>query len=135
MKKKTHQCYMLVGKKPADPEHPTLYFFDFETRKDENGYMIPFYCVIQKVCTNCDEKPFVKKNEDFEAAEDDPRADVSVEGVPCCGRRQYVFENNNGSVVADLVDFMYAQEKNSVWIAHNGGRFDTVFLLRELLIN
>ena len=135
MKKKTHQCYMRVCKKPADPEHPTLYFFDFETRKDENGYMIPFYCVIQKVCTNCDEKPFVKKNEDFVAAEDDSRADVSVEGVPCCGRRQYVFENNNGSVVADLVDFMYAQEKNSVWIAHNGGRFDTVFLLRELLIN
>ena len=46
-----------------------------------------------------------------------------------------MFENNNGSVVADLVDFMYVQEKNSVWIAHNGGRFDTVFLLRELLIN
>jgi hypothetical protein len=45
-----------------------------------------------------------------------------------------VFEKDNANIVADLVDFMYAQEKNSVWIAHNGGRFDNIFLLRELLI-
>ena len=28
---------------------------------------------------------------------------------------------------------MLAQPEDSVWIAHNGGRFDSVFLLRELL--
>jgi hypothetical protein len=29
---------------------------------------------------------------------------------------------------------MFEQPKNSVWAAHNGGRFDSVFLLRELLV-
>ena len=133
IKKKTHECFM----KPCKINivtRPTLYFFDFETRKDAAGYMIPFYCVVQKVCTACDEKPFVKTCEEFQRHETDKWCDTSVESVPCCGYRQYVFEKDNANIVADLVDFMYAQEKNSVWIAHNGGRFDNIFLLRELLI-
>jgi hypothetical protein len=31
------------------------------------------------------------------------------------------------------MDFMMAQPKGSVWVAHNGGRFD-IFLMRELLV-
>jgi hypothetical protein len=134
LKKKTHECFVKPCRVHANASHPTLYFFDFETKKDDEGYMIPFYCVVQKVCTLCDEKPFVRKGEEFQASETDKRCDTSVERVPCCGHRQYVFENNNANIVADLVDFMYLQKKNSVWVAHNGGRFDSVFLLRELLI-
>ncbi|CAB4036310.1 DNA polymerase [Paramuricea clavata] len=49
------------------------------------------------------------------------------------GYRQYVFENSNENIVNILIDFMLDQPEDSVWIAHNGGRFDSVFLLRELL--
>ncbi len=55
--------------------------------------------------------------------------------VTCCGHQQYVFERNNDSIVSEFVDFMLKQPKNSVWVAHNGGRFDRIFLLRELLVN
>ena len=54
--------------------------------------------------------------------------------VSCCGYRQYVFENNNANIVEILLDFMFSQTTDSVWVAHNGGRFDSVFLLRELLV-
>ena len=54
--------------------------------------------------------------------------------MPCCGYRQYVFEKGNDDIVEELDDFMLAQPEDSVWVAHNGGRFDTVFLLRELLV-
>ena len=64
-KKKSHKCFMKVCKVAKNPNLPTLYFFDFETRKDSEGYMIPFYAVIQKVCHLCDEKPFVKNYEFF----------------------------------------------------------------------
>ncbi|CAB3982341.1 DNA polymerase [Paramuricea clavata] len=134
IRKKTHECYMKTCRIHGDVQHPTLFFFDFETRKDDEGYMIPFYCVVQKVCVQCDEKPFEKIKEAFEPVPDEPHADASVQPVICCGYRQYVFEKNNACITADLVDFMYAQERNSVWVAHNGGRFDTIFLLRELLI-
>jgi hypothetical protein len=43
-------------------------------------------------------------------------------------------KKNNGEIVSELVDFMLTQSGNSVWIAHNGGRFDNVFLMRELLV-
>ncbi|CAB3982959.1 DNA polymerase [Paramuricea clavata] len=125
---------MKVCRIHADEDRPTLFFFDFETRKDDEGYMIPFYCVVQKVCVECDEKPFVKTNENFEPVLDIQYADGSVQPVICCGYRQYIFENDNACITKDLVDFMYAQERNSVWVGHNGGRFDNVFLLRELLI-
>ncbi|CAB3977643.1 DNA polymerase [Paramuricea clavata] len=125
---------MKVCKAAKNPNLPTLYFFDFETRKDDEGYMIPFYAVIQKVCQLCDEKPFVKNYEHFLPHPEDATCDISVECVPCCGYRQYVLEKQNDCITKQFVDFMYAQPKNSVWIAHNGGRFDTVFLLRELLV-
>jgi hypothetical protein len=111
-----------------------LYFYDFETRVDEDGYMVPFYCVIQKVCTQCDEKPFVKTYEHFLPHPEIAHCDISVESVTCCGYRQYVFEKNNEDIVGELVDFMIAQPPNSAWVAHNGGRFDNIFLLHELLV-
>ena len=71
--------------------------------------MVPFYCVIQKVCKKCENIEFKKceKNE-----------------VECCGQREFVFEETIGDkhVVDQLCDFIILQE-NSVWIAHNGGRF------------
>ena len=36
--------------------------------------------------------------------------------------------------MGELVDFMIAQPPNSAWVAHNGGRFDNIFLLHELLV-
>jgi G:T-mismatch repair DNA endonuclease (very short patch repair protein) len=96
--------------------------------------MVPFYCVIQKVCTLCDEKPFVKTYEHFLPHPSQLRCDISVEPVACCGYRQYVFENNNDDIVKDLMDFIMSEPKGSVWVAHNGGRFDNIFLMRELLV-
>jgi hypothetical protein len=119
----------------TNTEHPTVYFYDFKTRVDENGYMVPFYCVIQKVCNMCDQKPFVKTFEGFLPHPNKPYCDISVKPVPCCNYRQYVFEKDNDDIVKDLVDFMLAQPENSVWVAHNGGRFDNIFLLHELLVN
>ena len=89
--------------------------------------MVPFYCVVQKVCTSCDEKPFVKTYEHFLPHLEIAHCDISVETVSCCGYRQYVFEKNNDNIVEELVP------PNSVWVAHNGGRFD-IFLMCELLV-
>jgi hypothetical protein len=82
----------------------------------------------------CDEKPFIKTYEHFLPHPSDPHCDISVETVPCCEYRQYVFEKNNEGIVKDLLDFMMMQPKGSIWIAHNGGRFDNIFLMRELLV-
>ncbi|CAB3980304.1 DNA polymerase [Paramuricea clavata] len=136
MKKKDHHCYIKTVKQHKNESRPTLYFYDFETRVDEGDiYMIPFYCVVQKVCDACDEKPFVKNYEHFLPHPSESFTDISVEPVPCCGYRQYVFEKNNDDIVSDLLDFMMTQPKNSVWVAHNGGRFDSIFLMRELLVH
>jgi hypothetical protein len=32
------------------------------------------------------------------------------------------------------MDFIMSEPKGSVWVAHNGGRFDNIFLMRELLV-
>ena len=128
-----HECFMKVCKIPKDPKLPTLYFFDFETCVDENGYMVPFYCVIQKVCAMSRES-LCEKEEHFIVHAEDARCDISIESVPCCGYRQYVFKKGNNDIVEELVDFMLAQPEDSMWMAHNRGRFDTVFLLRELLV-
>ena len=45
--------------------------------------------------------------------------------LECCGVREFVFVN-------ELCEFILLQ-KNSVWVAHNGGRFDTIFILKFLL--
>ena len=95
--------------------------------------MIPFYCVVQKVCVRCDQKEFVALSESSKKTGDVKFADANVEPVDCCSYRQYVFENDGESVVDDLIDFIFEQT-NSVWVAHNGSRFDTVFLLRNVLI-
>ena len=36
-------------------------------------------------------------------------------------------------MVTELVEFIF-QQRDSVWIAHNGGRFDVIFLLCNLLL-
>ncbi|CAB3977900.1 DNA polymerase [Paramuricea clavata] len=134
IKKKDHHCYIKPVKEQKNESRPTLYFYDFETRVEEGDiYMTPFYCVVQKVCDVCDEKPFVKNYQHFLPHPTESFVDISVEPVVCCGYRQYVFEKNNEDIVSDLVDFMMIQPKNSVWVTHNGGRFD-IFLMRELLV-
>jgi hypothetical protein len=126
---------MKVYKIPKKSMLPTLYFYDFETRVDANGYMVPFYAVVQKVCEHCDQNDFEHVHEGFVPHVTRKHCDTSVKTVPCCGYRQYVFENNNENIVEMLLDFMFSQTaSNSVWIAHNGGRFYSVFLLRELLV-
>ena len=135
IKKKDHGCYMKIYKIPKKSSLPTLYFYDFETLVDVNGYMVPFYAVVQKVCEYCDEKAFEYLHDQFVPHETEKYCDTSVERVLCCGYRQYVFENNNEDIVEMLLDFMFSETNDSsVWVAHNGGRFDSVFLLRELLV-
>jgi hypothetical protein len=134
-KKKGHGCYMKVYKIPKKSTLPVLYFYDFETHVDENGYMVPFYAVVQKVCEHCDRKKFERLHEGFTSHANRKHCDTSIAMVPCCGYRQYVFENNNANIVEMLLDFMFAESNNdNVWIAHNGGRFDSIFILRELLV-
>ena len=117
-KKKDHYCYMKGTKISA--EDNTLFFFDFETRVDENNLMVPFYCIVQKVCKKCENIEFKKGEKN---------------NVECCGEREFIFEeeeNELSSVVDRLCEFILLQE-NSVWIAHNGGRFDTIFIFKFLL--
>ena len=134
IKKKDHECFMKVCKTHTNALHPTIYFYDFETCVNSEGYMVPFYCVVQKVCAQCDEKPFIKTYEHFLPHPTDSRCDILVDTVDCCWLRQYVLEKNKDDIVDDLVDFMLEQPKNSVWVANNGGRFDSIFLLWELLV-
>jgi hypothetical protein len=132
--KKDHYCYIKPIRLAHESTHPTLFFYDFETRVNSEGYMVPFYCVVQKVCVACDEKPFIKTYEYFLPHPNDPHCDISVEPVDCCGYRQYVFEKGNEDIVEDLMNFIMLQPKGSVWVAHNGGRFDNIFLMHELLV-
>jgi hypothetical protein len=82
---RSHACYMKLCKIPKTPTLPTLYFYDFETCVDDEGYMQPFYCVVQKVCSACDEKAFEKSEEGFVAHATNNCCDISVKSVPCCG--------------------------------------------------
>ncbi|CAB4044265.1 Hypothetical predicted protein, partial [Paramuricea clavata] len=91
------------------------------------------YSSNSKVCSKCDEIGFIKNKEGFTPHTDKIHCDTSVKCVPCCGYRQYVFEKNNGDIVQDLVDFMFEQYEDSTWIAHNGGRFDTVFFVKRVV--
>ncbi|CAB3985445.1 DNA polymerase, partial [Paramuricea clavata] len=134
IKDQGHACYMKPYKIPVNEVLPVLYFYDLETRVNDEKLMVPFYAVVQKVCSQCDEKEFVRSQDNFLPHPTIKHCDNSVEPVPCCMHRQYVFENNNEDVTELLIDFMFAQANNSVWIAHNGGRFDNIFLLRELLV-
>ena len=54
IKDRDHACYMKVCKIKKNSTLPTLYFYDFETCVDEQGYMVPFYAIVQKVCSQCD---------------------------------------------------------------------------------
>ena len=49
--------------------------------------------------------------------------------LECCGVREFVFEDDD--VVNELCAFILLR-KNSVWVAHNGGRFDTIFIFKFL---
>ena len=115
--KKDHYCYM--KRAIIKNEDNTLFFFDFETRVDETNLMVPFYCVVQKVCKNCENIEFKKGEKN---------------NVDCCGQREFIFEekNDNDPVVDQLCEFIMLQE-NSVWIADNGGHFDTIFIFKFLL--
>ena len=91
------------------------FFKNFETRTDTNNLMITFYCVVQKVCKKCENIDFKKGSNEVE----------------CCGVREFVFEEKIDVIVVDaLCEFIVSQE-NSVSIAHNGGRFDTIFIRKE----
>ena len=89
--KKDHHCFIKPAKIAVNAERPTLYFYDFETKTDSEGFMIPFYCVVQKVCIHCDRIEFVRESECFLAHDTLPFCDVSIKPVECCGYRQYVF--------------------------------------------
>ena len=81
--------------------------------------MVPFYCVVQKVCKKCENIEFKKGEKN---------------NVDCCSQREFIFEEKNDAapIVDQLCEFIILQE-NSVWIAHNGGRFDTIFIFKFLL--
>ncbi len=96
--KKDHQCFIKPAKIAVNAEKPTLYFYDFETKTDSEGFMIPFYCVVQKVCIHCDRIDFVKESESFLAHDTEPFCDISIKPVECCGHTQYVFEKGNESI-------------------------------------
>lgn len=88
--------------------------------------MFPFYAVVQKVCLTCDKIEFCKSVDYFVSCSE-KYADASVEKCTCCGYRQYVFDNDGADVPVDFIDFVLAQE-HSIWVAHIGSRFDSIFL-------
>ena len=44
-----------------------------------------------------------------------------------CEKIEFKRNKNYFDVVNELCEFIFLQ-KNSVWVAHNGGRFDTIFI-------
>ena len=78
--------------------------------------MTPYYCIVQKVCKKCDEIDFVSKK-------------CAIERDECCGEMQYMFE---GDLINQSCDFLF-QQNNSVWVAHNGAQFYTIYILQWLL--
>ena len=67
---------------------PTVFFFDFETKNDQVERIIPYYCVVQKVC-----KKFEKS------------ADGQVKNVSCCNQHQFVFEGEN--LIDEFAEFLF----------------------------
>ena len=105
-KKKSH-CYI----KPIDIKKEKT------VGKNENNLMVPFYCVVQNVCKKCERIEF--KNYSFEVQDK----------LECCGVREFVFDRDD--VVNGKCEFILLQ-KHSVWVAHNSGRFDTIFIFKFL---
>ena len=73
---KPHFCCM----SPIDVtkvENPlsALFFFDFETKEDEITHrLLPYYCVVERVCFKCENKEF-EKDENGKVTE-----------IECCGQ-------------------------------------------------
>jgi hypothetical protein len=83
--------------------------------------MIPFYCVVQKVCVICDQTPFNKNFEYFYLIPITFTAICPSTPLTVVGTDNMFLKKNNDNIVSDLVSFMFEQPKNCVWIAHNGG--------------
>ena len=97
--------------------------------------MILFYGIVQRMCRKCDKHPFEISDEDEDRNEsEDEFVDFKIKRTKdcACGYRQFVFDNQGESIIPDFVRFLF-QQNDSVWIAHNGSRFDTIFLLRHII--
>ena len=132
---KDHLCYMKPYTEANESNSRQLHFYDFETREDETGETIPFYGIIQRVRTKCDKHPFeVNDEEENRDGSDIEFVDFKVKkSKDCaCRYRQFVFDSNGANNIPDFVCFPLKQ-KDSVWIAHNKSRFDTIFLLQNIM--
>ncbi|CAB3987888.1 DNA polymerase [Paramuricea clavata] len=106
----------------------------YDSRLDDSGVVARITKQIIYLWLNDSHYDLILDPNVFSRCSRDHRCDISIEPVECCGYRQYVFEKNNADIVEDLMNFIMEQPKGSVWIAHNGGRFDSIFLMNELLV-
>ena len=121
-KPKNHYCYIPMKNKRNEIMYTNnmknnyVYVFDFETESKPNndGIFIPYYCVVHKFCNLCMDKE-EKKSE-------------------CCKDEWYYFEGEN--TLVEFGDFFLERSGRVVkskWYAHNGSKFDSLFLLRFLV--
>ena len=93
-----------------------LFFFDFETWSDSDGLCFDvYYCVVNVVCKKCKDVHF----------------DSDVQR--CCGSRVEIFSGEE--CINQFCKYMIKMDKKckSIWFAHNGAQFDTLFIMRWML--
>lgn len=113
-----HLCYIQVDKsKPMEKDFVYI-FFDFESRQDENlddDSNINLHkvnlCVSQQFCWEC------------------------IDGKSCgnCMHRMRVFKENPVKQLVDYILEVRKKFKKVVVIAHNGGGYDYIFILKYIL--
>lgn len=119
-------CYMTPireFKKTDKQKKPDLFlFYDFECRQEEpfqahptTKIHTPNLCVVQQVCTNCIDNDNISQL------------------CSTCGIREYVFKQTPVKSLIDLSCREKTEFANIICIAHNGGGYDTQFILIEIV--
>ena len=86
-----------------------LFFFDFETRSDGDSLCFDvYYCVVKDVSFDSDVQH-------------------------CCGSRVEIFSGDE--CIDRFCKYVIEMDKKSktIWVVHNGARFDTLFIMRWML--
>ena len=120
LQKKPHYHYMkCVDVVQTESVCDKLFFFDFEIRSDGDGLCFDvYYCVVNVVCKKCKDVPFDSDGSDVQRY---------------CGCRVEIFSGDE--CIDQFCEYMIEMDKKckSIWMAHNGARFDTLFIRRWML--
>ena len=116
-----HNCFIPIPKKQNKTDKIEIYVYGFETKTDfeQNGILVPYYCIVHKLCNRCSNKKF---------------NDLTTSHSNCCGKRCHKFSGNE--YLNSFSDYFIQKSKQnckSRWFAHNGGKFDSLFSLKKLV--